>query len=265
MYQEAEQGIWKPVLGALGAASVILTIVGNLVFSPKPSLLPTLKMADSEGPDVDRSNSHRSSSVMIVPAVRSREIDRSPSLDVPSKRAIVERPIVAAPVESQNSPCDTASDILVADQAQPREQEPYDEADAAGRLVDLPNSATASEKEVLVTQQAPVAESAAPSEQALQAGPSIASQPIVIAPVDHPNLPNENANDGSVAACDSEPQASQIVENSESRVPPVAVDNSAAVVVQKLSHYERKMRRKMAHLEKKRNRLLKDDCCLVCR
>ncbi len=47
MYQEAETGIFKPVLGALGVASVFLTIVGNLVFSPKPSsLTPTsLKIA----------------------------------------------------------------------------------------------------------------------------------------------------------------------------------------------------------------------------
>jgi hypothetical protein len=34
MCQEAEQGVWKPVVATLGVASVLLSIVGNLVFSP---------------------------------------------------------------------------------------------------------------------------------------------------------------------------------------------------------------------------------------
>src|SRR5262249_48490059 len=38
---EAEQGVWKPVLGTLGAACVLLAIVGNVVFSPDSPLKKT--------------------------------------------------------------------------------------------------------------------------------------------------------------------------------------------------------------------------------
>jgi hypothetical protein len=268
MHHEAEQVIWKPVLGALGAASVILMLVGNLVFSPLPSSLPTLKMADSEGPLVDRSNSRRSSTVMVVPAVRSRQIDQTPSLDVPAKSpaTIVDRPAVSTPVESQNLPCDTAGDVLIAEQPQPAEQQPHDTGDVVGRSVELPVSPAQTEQPVLVAEQAPVTQPASPSEQAPHAGPSIASQPAPVAAVNHPILPDENAGNISVAACGAQAQPTETLENADSRLPPVAVENSATCVIeQKLSHYERKMRRKLAHLEKKRNRLFNSDCCVVCR
>jgi|GEM_PF-5234287 len=274
MHHEAEQVIWKPVLGALGAASVILMLVGNLVFSPLPSSLPTLKMADSEGPRVDRSNSRRSSTVMVVPAVRSRQIDQAPSLDVPAKSpaTIVDRPTVTAPVESQNRPCDTASDVLIAEQPQPAEQQAQDTGNMVGRSVELPISPAQTEPPVLVAEQAPVVQPASPSEpispseRAPEASPSIASQPAPVAAVDHPILPEENAGYISVAACGAQPQPTQTLENADSRLPQVAVENSATCVIeQKLSHSERKMRRRIAHLAKRRNRLFNSDCCVVCR
>lgn len=289
MYQESEKGIWKPVLGALGAASVILTIVGNLVFSPKPSTLPTLKMADSEGPTTDRSNSRRASAVMVVPAVQSRQIDESPSLDLSSKpnattgtnATIGNRPAVTAPVESQKLPCDTASDILLADEALFAEPQPGAEVDIAAGSVEPSMPSAETDNPVLVAERAPVADAAAtfepvtselapselaPSELAPQAGPSIASQPVLVAPVDRPDSPDANPISVSVADACSPTPAGPLTERGQPHVLPVAVDNSATcVVVQKLSHYERKMLRRVAHLEKKRNRQFKDDCALVCR
>jgi len=38
MRQKAEQDVWKPVLGTLGVASVLLPMVGSLVFSPDSPL-----------------------------------------------------------------------------------------------------------------------------------------------------------------------------------------------------------------------------------
>src|SRR5437868_260614 len=83
-----------------------------------------------------------------------------------------------------------ASVILLADQALPVEPQSGADINVAGRTVEVPMPPAETENPLLVAERAPVAEPAAQSEQAPQAGPSIANQPVLVAPVDHPDLPD---------------------------------------------------------------------------
>lgn len=259
MYQEAEQGIWKPVLGALGVATVVLTLVGNVVFAPKPSTSPMLRMANS-----GTSNSDQSHSEMSPQAGQARRVERAPVVEQPlnTQEAIVKRP-----VDSQNLPCDTASDVLVADHSPLAKPEPGRDEDLIAVQVDPPALPDETASPVLVAGQlpdsehAPLPEQVALPEQAPKTGDVIASLPV-----SGPELPAEIPSTVSVADVAEESPATHAQENREPRPYAVAAASSQPyVIVQRLSHRDRKMLRKIAHQEKKQNRLLKDDQSVVCR
>jgi len=269
MCQEAEQGIWKPVLGALGVATVFLTIVGNFVFSPKPSLAPTLRIANtglsdaglsvSGPPKTDLSQTQGSPR-----AAQARRVERAPIADLPTK---TDETIVTRPVDRQSVPCDTVSDVALADQTSPAKTEPGSDAERLAARVDPP--ALAEDTPILVSvaepapvsQYVPLPDQVALPEDAPKPGDAIASRPI-----GGPEQPAEKTKEVIVADVSELPPATQSPENLESRPYAVAVASShQPVVMHRLSHHERKMLRKIAHLEKKQNRLFKDDQSLVCR
>jgi hypothetical protein len=265
MYQEVEQGIWKPVLGTLGVATVVLTLVGNVVFAPKPSTPPTLGIANS-----GTFNSDHSHTELTPQAGQPRHVERAPAVDLPVN---TEEAIVIRPVDSQNPPCDSASDVLVADHSPLAKPEPGRDEELVAVRVDSPALPEETAGRVLVAERTPVAghvhdsehaplpEQVALPEQAPKTGDEIASLPVT-----GPELPAEIPSTVSVADVSEESPTTDAQENREPHPYTVAAASSQPpVVVQRLSHRDRKMLRKIAHLEKKQNRLLKDDQSLVCR
>jgi len=270
MYQEAEQGIWKPVLGALGVATVFLTIVGNVVFSPKPSAAPSLGIAKTGLSNSGLSNSERSHTELTPQTGKARHVERAPVVDL---QLTTEAAIVTRPVDSQNPPCDTASGVEVAAQTPLTKPEqgssnelvavrvdsPALPEETAGR--DLVAELTSVPGHAPVSEHSPLPEQVALPEQAPKTGDVIASLPV-----NGPELPAEIPSTVSVADVSEESATIHAPENREPRPHTVAVASSQSpVVVQRLSHRDRKMLRKVAHQEKKQNRLFKDDQSVVCR
>lgn len=249
MRQEAEHGIFKPVLGALGVASLFLTIVGNLVFSPKSSLTPTQQIASTE---------------RALPAERTPQFEPAPVADVavPTEPAPqTGETIVTSPVELQNSPYESASDVAAVEPAPSAEQGPKSEETIVALPAPGPTLPSATAGEVLVVEQAPQAEQPALPEEALTTDTVVA-----IVPAEPAISPSEIANDISVA--DAQPESGITSPNEEGQQQPSTVAAAVPptpVVLQTLSHHERKLLRKAEHLEKKMNRLMAHGRAIACR
>lgn len=247
MYQETEQGVCKPVLGALGVASVFLTLVGHLVFSPNPSLLRTPDRADTDqAPLVDQAQQ-----IAQLPTGR--------LVPEPEPALEVDETIVSLPVEVPISSRETPGDISVARQVPQSELAPRSDETVVGPLVEGPVLPRETASDVLVAGQTPSAELAPQPEQATKA-----DETIVAVPVERPLLSQkadssqEPGSDVSVADVRPGPDMIPLADSVDGESPAVAVaDPTPAVIVpQKLSHHDRKLLRKAEHLEKRKNRLL---------
>jgi hypothetical protein len=275
MCDEDEQGNWKSVLGALCAASAILTIVGNLVVSPQPSQLPALNMAHSGSTNTDRSISHRSAAQAGLQAGQARRIKPATAAEVGTKidDKVVTAPDVGKSQELPKSPCDSTGDIAAVEPLLSKDLQ-SDEKMATGP-VDLPSVELSklpdeTDGPLLVAEKTPVVERASLPEQAPPAGDPVGSLPIAALPIVGPSVEGRDlpAESSPAVAADGRPAppVTGLFANRDSRAHAVAVENSSpCFVMQKLSHYERKLLRRIAHLEKKKNRLFKNDCTLVCR
>jgi hypothetical protein len=181
---------------------------------------------------------------------------------------VVTTPDAGKSQERQKSPCDSTGDVAAVEPTLPTESQ-SDEEIVTGPI-DLQKLPDKTDGPVLVAEHAPVVDQVPLPEQAAPAGDPAGSLPIAALPIVGPSVEGQDlpAESSPALAADgrSAPPAPGVFENRESRPHAVAADNPpSCVVVQKLSHYERKLLRKIAHLQKKQNRLFKDDCTLVCR
>jgi hypothetical protein len=139
-------------------------------------------------------------------------------------------------------------------------------AESGAELVDVARRALMVEQTPVV-EFAPVPEQVPAAEQVTVAelAPTT-DETIVILPVEGRVSPAETARDESVATHRPEPDVALPSENHEEHPPTVAAaDFQLTAAPQIPSHHDRKVLRKIAQLEKRRIRILKDDRSLSCR
>ena len=245
MYQEAENGIFKPVLGALGVATVFLTIVGNFVFAPKPSSVQTVRLADAQqAPDSERAR-------QIEPAPAA-EVAKQPELAPHSPRDLA----IDVPVAEQSPPVTSG---LPSETASQPESAPKTGEKLAAVPVEGPVLPGETASHILLVESAPVAEPVPLPEPAPNTDESVAALP------QQPPAAHETASDVSAAHAGSEPVITPLHENSS---PPPALadaDRAPPFVIETLSHHDRRMLRKAEHLAKKQIRLAKHGRVIACR
>jgi hypothetical protein len=227
MRENPVQSVWKPVLGALGAASVFLALVGNLVFSPDSQSKPG-------------SQSKKAGSATGVPLAAT---SAAQSLDPPRAN------------------CDTRADWepgpFLAEAAEPSPVPPPELAKSEQE----PRAEPAAEL-TRVAEQAPQAELQPKTELHPKADEAVVTLPVespIVPPESVPPLeralPGEPATDPSVADVRAETESALPDDVRAQHADTVAVGEPSPVFVPlKLSHRDRKVLRKVAHLEKKKKR-----------
>lgn len=225
MSQGTEQGVWRPVLGALGIATAFLTLVGNLVFSPGQTAAPSPKLTQLEQVSVD---------APALLAEQATQVDQVPFAE----------------------PAPVAEPVVVADQTSVAEIAKESVAAKAAVVGQVP-----------VAEPAPVAQQVPAAEPPAVAGIETKIVPTVVSlPADDPVLPSDAARDVSIAEIQPEPDVARPSENRDENAHTIAVARlPQPVVAASLSHHDRKVLRKIAHREKKKDRLVRHDRCIVCR
>jgi hypothetical protein len=247
MYQEAENGIFKPVLGALSIASVFLTIVGNLVFAPKPSLVGTVQLAEARQP------THSEPTRQVEPAPEAAKL---PELATQAPRNLAVDVSVAGNEPLATPDYSSESETVVQPETAPKTGENLVALPLAGPV--LPQATVV---EVLVSESAPVAESVTLPEPAPNGKESIAVlpvQPVVAA--------NETPIRDSAANVPAEPESTHLHDEGTQRPTAVAeLDLPSPFVVEPRSHHDRRMLRKAEHQAKRQIRLAKHGRVVACR
>jgi hypothetical protein len=176
------------------------------------------------------------------------------------------------PIEIQNPPRDLASAVSAVEQAPQAEPTPQPERapNTDDNVVTLPPAGPVLPREaalpretgsdVLLADRAPVADPVPLPEPAPNADDRIAALPVEPAA-----SPRETANDISAAIVRTESEMT-LPQDDDAQLPPaVAEANSPPVVVQIMSHHDRKALRKAEHLARKQNRLVNHGRIIVCR
>jgi antitoxin (DNA-binding transcriptional repressor) of toxin-antitoxin stability system len=233
MFQEAEKGLWKSVMGALGVASVFLTLVGNLVFSPRPASTPRLVLANK----------------LHAPVVAQLHVT-------------AQTPVTAQVPSAGQGPVLTpgplADEVQTAAQGPVAEIVPVAERPQIAELLPVADIVPVTE---FVPEPAPVP--AGDHTAVAELTPAI-DETIVIQPAERQIAVRESARDGLLAEFQPEPELRLPNDDrDERRSMIVAVEPALPVVPQILSHHDRRILRKIAHLEKKWNRLARHDRSLV--
>ena len=250
MHQEAEQGMWKSVLGALGVVSVLLTIVSNLVFSPDNLL--------------KRGGSTTGERI----AAKSVELNTDP-LGADSQPA-------SAVQQAVEPPSRPAPEVAAVDHLSPRlteaigEPAPEFEEEPAIEHVLVAAQAPVAEQgqqlePVVVASQLQLEEPATVEERAIVSDVPQKAAETIFEPPQGPTFVAETDSGVAVAAIQPGRDGTQPSDRRGYNLQNVAIPDALSVFEPALSHHDRRVLRKIAHLEKKRNRLLQETQPTACR